>query len=55
MDLEAVTAEKLCAAIDKAAARMDDKAFLLSGVERLRSVEGRNSEMAARLLRGEMP
>ncbi len=53
MDLKDATEDKLCAAIDKAAARMDDREFLLSGVERLRSVEGRNSETAARLLRGE--
>lgn len=49
-DLKEVTAETLCAAIDKAVTRIDDKAFLLSGVERLRAVEGRNSETAARLL-----
>lgn len=55
MDLKDVTKDRLCAAIDKAVARMDDKAFLLSGVERLRAVEGRNSETAARLLRSETP
>lgn len=55
MDLKDVTAEGLCAAIDKAAARIDDREFLLSGVERLRAVEGRNSETAARLLEGNTP
>ncbi len=52
MDLKDVTAEGLCAAIDKAVARTGDKAFLLSGVERLRAVESHNSETAARLLEG---
>ncbi len=55
LDLDAVTPEALETCIDKAAARMDDKDFLLSGVERLRQVERRNSETAARLLKGERP
>ncbi len=55
MDLPDVTPEALEACIDKAVARMDDKDFLLSGVERLRQVERRNSETAARLLKGERP
>lgn len=48
-----VTAEKLRGDIDKAVARSGDREFLLSGVERLRQVEGRNSETAAKLLKGE--
>ena len=54
-DLKDVSVEGLCASIDKAVARTADKEFLLSGVERLREVEGRNSETAARLLKGETP
>ena len=50
MDLKEMTADKLRSAIDKAVARMGDKEFLLSGVERLRQVEGRNSETAKKLL-----
>lgn len=53
MDLNNVTKEGLRDAIDKAVARQDDKAFLLSGVERLRTVESRNGETAARLLKEE--
>lgn len=55
MDLGEVTAERLREAVDRAVARMDDRAFLLSGIERLRAVEGRNSETAARLLRSGTP
>lgn len=55
MDLKDVTKDRLCAAIDRAAARMEDRAFLRDGVDRLRSVEGRNSQVAARLLGRQEP
>lgn len=51
--LEELTADKLCVCIDKAVSRVGDKEFLLGGVERLRKVEHRNSDTAAKLLRGE--
>lgn len=53
MDLAQADPEKLRAAIDKAVERVDDKEFLLEGIQRLRQVEGRNSETARRLLKGE--
>ena len=49
-DLDSVTAQALCAHIDAACARIGDTAFLEGGVERLRTVERRNLETAARLL-----
>ncbi|HIY21528.1 MAG TPA: polysaccharide pyruvyl transferase CsaB [Candidatus Flavonifractor merdigallinarum] len=49
-DLSQLTLERLEAHIDAACKRMDDRAFLSEGVERLRQVEHRNSETAARLL-----
>lgn len=49
-DLETVTAQQLCAHIDAACGRIGDTAFLHGGVERLREVERRNSETAAKLL-----
>ncbi len=53
VDLKEVTADKLKDYIDRAVARIGDKDFLLGGVERLRKVEGRNSEVAAQMLKGE--
>jgi polysaccharide pyruvyl transferase CsaB len=49
-DLNALTAERLNAHIDAAHARIGDNAFLAEGVERLREIEGHNSETAAKLL-----
>ena len=49
-DLDALTLEKLQAQMDAACARMEDRAFLNEGVDRLRRVEHRNSETAALLL-----
>lgn len=49
-DLADVTLEGLCAHIDAACERIGDTAFLSGGVERLREVERRNSETAAKLL-----
>ena len=49
-DLDALTLERLCAQIDAACQRIDDKAFLTQGVDRLRTVEERNSQTAAWLL-----
>ena len=49
-DLADVTLEGLCAHIDAACGRIGDTAFLSGGVERLREVERRNSETAAKLL-----
>lgn len=49
-ELETVTAEGLCAHVDAACARIGDAAFLSGGVERLRQVEQRNRETAAKLL-----
>ncbi|HIR84006.1 MAG TPA: polysaccharide pyruvyl transferase CsaB [Candidatus Galloscillospira excrementavium] len=49
-DLAALTLEGLCAQIDVACGRIGDRAFLSGGVERLREVERRNTEAAARLL-----
>ena len=53
MDLSQADEAKLRAAIDKAVERVGDREFLLGGVERLRQVEGRNSQTARRLLEGE--
>lgn len=53
MDLDEADGDKLRAAIDKAVERIDDKEFLMAGIRRLRQVEGRNSETARRLLKGE--
>ncbi len=52
LDLHDVTAQALEGAIDKAVERAGDQEFLLGGVERLRQVEGRNSETARRFLEG---
>ena len=49
-DLDALTLERLCTQIDAACQRIDDKAFLTQGVDRLRTVEERNSQTAAWLL-----
>ena len=49
-DLGRVTPALLCAHIDAACARIGDTQFLSGGVDRLRQVERRNSEAAARLL-----
>lgn len=49
-DLEELTLERLTKQIDAACARIDDHAFLTVGVDRLRHVEHRNTETAARLL-----
>lgn len=49
-NLADVTLEGLCAHIDAACARIGDDAFLSGGVARLREVERRNSEIAAKLL-----
>ncbi|NCB63886.1 MAG: polysaccharide pyruvyl transferase CsaB, partial [Clostridia bacterium] len=49
-DLPDVTADVLCAHIDTAVGRIGDADFLSVGVERLRLVEQRNSETAAKLL-----
>ncbi len=49
-DLSQLTLETLCGQIDAACARIGDEEFLAGGVERLRQVERRNSETAARLL-----
>lgn len=48
--LEDVTYEGLCAHIDAAVERIGDREFLAGGVDRLRQVERRNSEAAAKLL-----
>lgn len=53
MDLDGADEAKLCFAIDKAVERIDDRDFLLAGVERLRQVERRNSQTAQRFLKGE--
>lgn len=50
-DLNRLTRERLCAQIDAACARIGDDAFLSEGVQRLRRVEGRNLETAAKLLK----
>ena len=49
-DLSELTEEGLKAHIDAACARIGDTVFLSGGVDRLRQVERRNSETAARLL-----
>ncbi|MGN8875308.1 polysaccharide pyruvyl transferase CsaB [Pseudoflavonifractor sp. HCP28S3_F10] len=49
-DLSDLTLERLKGQIDAACARMEDRVFLTEGVDRLRQVEHRNSETAARLL-----
>ena len=49
-DLSELTEEGLKAHIDAACARIGDTVFLSGGVNRLRQVERRNSETAARLL-----
>lgn len=49
-ELDSVTEERLCAHVDSACARIGDNAFLSEGVDRLRQVEQRNSEAAAKLL-----
>ena len=49
-DLDALTLERLQAQINAACQRIDDKAFLTQGVDRLRTVEERNSQTAAWLL-----
>ncbi|OUN03000.1 polysaccharide pyruvyl transferase CsaB [Flavonifractor sp. An92] len=49
-DLSELTLEGLKAHIDTACERIDDRAFLTEGVDRLRQVEHRNSETAAALL-----
>ena len=49
-ELETVTAERLCAHVDAACARIGDSAFLSGGVDRLREVERHNSAAAAKLL-----
>lgn len=49
-ELETVTAERLCAHVDAACARIGDSAFLSGGVDRLREVERRNSAAADKLL-----
>ena len=49
-DLSDLTEESLKALIDGGAARIGDASFLTEGVERLRSIEGRNQAAAARLL-----
>ena len=49
-DLSELTLEGLKAHIDTACERIEDRAFLTEGVDRLRQVEHRNSETAAALL-----
>ena len=48
--LEELTGPGLCALIDEAAAKRGDRAALEASVERLRALEHRNTESAARLL-----
>ena len=49
-DLGELTYERLTGQIDAAVRRIGDVQFLSGGVERLRQVERRNSETAAKLL-----
>ena len=49
-DLGELTYERLTGQIDAAVRRIGDIQFLSGGVERLRQVERRNSETAAKLL-----
>ena len=48
--LESLTGPVLCELIDEAAAKRGDRAALEASVERLRAIEHRNTESAARLL-----
>lgn len=53
VDLAEATGEVLRDYIDRAVARIGDREFLLGGVERLKSIEERNTQTARALLKGE--